>query len=104
MVVSRLVVKKSIPIPSQVGILITTFFLVFIPDSTTFATDPRVLELVTASVPVEHSFYKHAINYFRINICIENVYQVLFKHYNVNVYLEMLSNPKDRVLNCFVNI
>ena len=31
--------------------------MVFICDSTTFATDPRVVESVTGSVPVEHPHY-----------------------------------------------
>ena len=30
------------------------FFVVFVPDSTTFAADPRVVESVTGSVSVEH--------------------------------------------------
>ena len=32
------------------------FFVVFVPDSTTFATDPRDLESVSGSVPVEHPY------------------------------------------------
>ena len=30
------------------------FFLVFVPNSMTFSTDPRVVESVTGLVPVEH--------------------------------------------------
>ena len=33
------------------------FFVVFVPDSTTFATDPRVIESITGSFPVEHPHY-----------------------------------------------
>ena len=33
---------------------------------------------------------------FQQTICIENVYH-FFKYYNANVYLEMFSNPKDRI-------
>ena len=33
------------------------FFMVFVPYSMTFATDPRVVHLVTGSVPVEHPHY-----------------------------------------------
>ena len=40
-------------------------------------------------------FYKHLINVFIKNVCVENV----FKCYNVNVYLETFSNQK-----VFVNV
>ena len=35
-------------------IIFAHFFVVFVPDYTTIATDPRVVELVCVSFPVEH--------------------------------------------------
>ena len=63
--------KKMIPIASQVMIDLDpdkpacatccledvtspSFLCVFVPNSMTFATDPRCVESVTGSVPVEH--------------------------------------------------
>ena len=68
MIVPYLIVEKIILIQSQVGIFIPTsqdvlhrvsemkhfcFFLGFGPQSLTFATDPRVVESVIGSAPVE---------------------------------------------------
>ena len=33
-----------------------SFFVVFVPDSMTFAANPRVTKLVSGSVPVEHAY------------------------------------------------
>ena len=47
-------------------------------------------------------FCKRLINVLSKNKCIGKVYQTLFKHCNVNIYLEMFSNPDDRVYKHFV--
>ena len=52
LIVSHLVMKKMILVPSQV--IFARFFIVFVPDSTTAETDPRVVESVTGLLPVEH--------------------------------------------------
>ena len=39
-------------------------------------------------------FYKHLINVFSKNVCIENVYKTFFKHYSTGVYLETFRKPK----------
>ena len=67
---SRFAMQKMILTPSQAGICIQTsrevlrlvgdvcifapVFVVFVPDSNTFATNPNVIGLVIRSVPVDH--------------------------------------------------
>ena len=39
-------------------------------------------------------FYKRLINVFGKNVSIENIYKTGFKHYSLDVCLEMFTNPK----------
>ena len=66
-----------------------------------FPAKPSFLQLfnkcfknISSQTKLPELFSKRLINVFSKNVCIENVYKTFFKHYSINVYLEMFRKPK----------
>ena len=80
------------------------FSVVFVPDSTTFTTNPRVVELVTGLVPVEQPDNQTKPNMLKSDLltCIKHAFNQINKNTTVRVYIiaipsmvENKANPKE---------